>query len=165
LTLCVSSQGAGGFGDAVEPEAVLDGRPDLVEGGAAQHRRDLMQHLREGEDFGRLVHQDDAACRVGGRVQPGDRGGHRVADHDRALDAQSPQEPVDLLGDVFRRRRFAAAAAVRRQVDRDARDGAVQLVDDRPPGAAVEGQPVHEDDRRPSPLHVVGQSGPRARRR
>ena len=73
----------------------------LVEGRAAQHRRDLVEHLREGEDLRRLVYQDDAACRVRGRVQSGDRGGDRVAHDDRALDAQCLQEPVDLFGDVL----------------------------------------------------------------
>ena len=74
-----------------------------------------------------------------------------MAHDDRALGAQFPDEPVDLLGDVFQRRRLAAAVAVRGQVDRDASDGAVQLVDDRPPGAAVEGQPVQEYDRGAAP--------------
>jgi hypothetical protein len=84
----VQHQRAGRFGDAIEPETVLDVRPDLAEGGAAQHRRGLVQHLREGQDLGRLIHQDDAAGRMRGRVQPGDAGGHRVAHDDRALDAQ-----------------------------------------------------------------------------
>jgi hypothetical protein len=66
---------------------------------------------------------------------------------------------VDPLGDPVQRRRPAAAVAVRRQVDRDAGDGIVQPVDDRPPYAPVEGQSVQEDDRRAGPLEVVGQTG------
>jgi len=58
---------------------------------------------------------------------------------------------VDPLGNALQRRRLAAAVAVRRQVDRDAGDRAVQPVDDRPPGAAVEGQPVQEYDRGAAP--------------
>jgi hypothetical protein len=42
-----------------------------------------------------------------------------VAHDQRALGAQFLREPVDLPGDVFQRRRLAAAVAVRRQVDRD----------------------------------------------
>ena len=38
-------------------------------------------------------------------------------------------------------------------------DGTVQLVDDRPPCAAVEGQSVQKDDQRAGPLDVVGQIG------
>jgi hypothetical protein len=34
---------------------------------AAQHRRDLVDHLREGEDLRRLIHHDDAACRMQAR--------------------------------------------------------------------------------------------------
>jgi hypothetical protein len=79
-------------------------------------------------------------------------------DH-RLLEAERLQQSVGLLGGAAERRRLAVAAAVRRQVNRDARNGAVQLLDDRPPRAAVEGQPVQEDDRRARPLDVVGQSG------
>ena len=90
-------QAAGRFGDAIKPEAVFEVEPDLIEGGAAQHRRDPVEPLREGQDLRGLVHQDDAACRVRGRVEPGDPGCHRVAHDHRALDAQCLQEPVGLL--------------------------------------------------------------------
>ena len=66
---------------------------------------------------------------------------------------------MDPFGDVFQPCRLAAAVAVRGQVDRDARDGAVQMLDDRSPRAAIERHAVHEDDRRADPLDVVGQSG------
>ena len=67
--------------------------------GAAQHRRDLVQHLREGQDLRRLIHQDDAAGRMRRCVEPGDPGGHRVAHDDRAVEAQRVQQQVDPLGD------------------------------------------------------------------
>jgi hypothetical protein len=70
----------------------------------------------KGEYLRRLVHQDDAACRVRGRVHSGDRGGDRVAHDDRALNAQRVQQPVDLSGDVLQRCRLAAAVAVCGQV-------------------------------------------------
>jgi hypothetical protein len=76
-----------GSGDAVQSEAVLDARPGLAEVRAAKNRRDLVQHLGEGEDFRRLIDQDDAACRVRGCVQPGQPGSHRMAHDKRALDA------------------------------------------------------------------------------
>ena len=65
----VQREGARWLGDEVEPEAVLDVLPYLVEGGTAQHRRELTEHLREGEDLRRLVQAYDAAGRVRGRVE------------------------------------------------------------------------------------------------
>ncbi|NIB33696.1 hypothetical protein HBB16_21185 [Pseudonocardia sp. MCCB 268] len=61
----------------------------------------------------------------------------------------------DLLERVGRPRSFHRA----RQVDRDARDGAVQLVDDRPPRPAIEGHPVQQDDGRAGSLDVMGGAG------
>jgi hypothetical protein len=55
---------------------------------------------------------------------------------------------VDLIGDVLLRDRLALALAVSGQIDREARHRVAEPVGDRLSDAPVEGQPVHEHDRR-----------------
>ena len=59
-------------------------------------------------------------------------------------------QAVDLIGDVLLRDRLALALAVSGQADRQARRRVAGPVDDRLPDSPVEGQPVHEHDRRAS---------------
>ena len=107
-----------------------------------------MQQFGERLDVHALVDDDDAASRVGAAVDEGDAGREGMADYDRSLDFERCEQVVHERCDRRERCGVAAALTVRGQVDRDALH-AVEPVDDRPPGSAVEGQPVQEDDGRP----------------
>jgi hypothetical protein len=97
-----------------------------------------------------LVDGHEAARRVCGGVQTGGRGGDGVTDDDRTFQAGCWHPAVDLIGDVLLRDRLALALAVSGPADREARHRVAEPVDDRLPDSPVEGQRVHEHDRRAS---------------
>ena len=108
------------LGDPLESEAILERSPRVCEAGAAQCRLEPLDELRVRPDVGSVIDHDEAARRVGRRVEGGQPTRHRVSDHDRAVDRQRTEKLMELSCELFERGGRSVALTMGGQVDRDA---------------------------------------------
>ena len=70
-----------------------------------------------------------------------------MPDDDRTLDAELVEPRTDQRRQPLEPKARTGALAMARQIERDAEDMSAEPIDDRAPRAAVEREPMKEDDR------------------
>ena len=148
------------LGDPLETQAGLDRLPGVGEVGSAQRGGEAVQELGERLDLRPVIDGHQTEGGVGRGVEASEGRPERVAHDDWALDPQRCHDLMDLFDEALERLRRAGALSVRRQVDGHGPHRTVQPVEDRAPGASVEGEPVEEDHRGTGALHVESEPCP-----